>query len=53
MDWTSVVEWNAKRLQRILAMLVAMAGLDATLTSPLWEKVAEAKPRSDEGCWTE
>ena len=36
MDWTSVVEWTAKRLQRILAALVAMAGLDATLTSPLW-----------------
>ena len=35
MDWTSVVEWNAKRLQRILAMLVAMAGLDATPSSPL------------------
>ena len=35
MDWTSVVEWNAKRLKRILAMLVAMAGLDATPASPL------------------
>ena len=36
MDWEAVVEWNAKRLQRILAALAAMAGLDATLTSPLW-----------------
>ena len=35
MDWTSVVEWNAKRLQRILAMLVAMAGLRSTPSSPL------------------
>ena len=35
MDWERVVEWNAKRLQRILAMLVAMAGLDATPSSPL------------------
>ena len=34
MDWQRTVEWNAKRLQRILAMLVAMAGLDATFTSP-------------------
>ena len=35
MDWTSVVEWNAKRLQRILAMLVAMAGLSPMPSSPL------------------
>ena len=35
MDWTSVVEWNAKRLQRILAALVAMAGLSSTPSSPL------------------
>ena len=27
MDWERVVERNAKRLQRILAALVAMAGL--------------------------
>ena len=35
MDWTSVVEWNAKRLQRILAALVAMTGLRSTPSSPL------------------
>ena len=42
MDWTSVVEWNAKRLRRILAMLVAMAGLSAPPTSPLWGGRREA-----------
>ena len=26
MDWQRMVEWNAKRLQRILAALMAMAG---------------------------
>ena len=35
MDWERVVEGNAKRLQRILAMLVAMAGLGPTPSSPL------------------
>ena len=47
MDWERVVEGNAKRLQRILAMLVAMAGLSATLTSPLWGGRREA---SGGGC---
>ena len=42
MDWERVVEGNAKRLQRILAMLVAMAGLSAPPTSPLWGGRREA-----------
>ena len=42
MDWDRVVEGNAKRLRRILATLVAMAGLSATLTSPLWGGRREA-----------
>src|SRR5687768_3877966 len=36
MDWSAAVEKNHWALKRILAMLVAMAGLDASaLTSPL------------------
>lgn len=40
MDWNAVVERNREALKRILAMLVAMAGLGAGTTtaspSPLW-----------------
>ena len=35
MDWDRVVEGNKAALQRILAMLVAMAGLGSTPSSPL------------------
>ena len=35
MDWERVVEGNAKRLQRILAALVAMAGLTISQSPPL------------------
>ena len=35
MDWDRMVEWNAKRLQRILAALVAMAGLAISQSPPL------------------
>jgi hypothetical protein len=36
MDWSAAVEKNREALKRILAMLVAMAGLgDAAFTSPL------------------
>ena len=60
MDWTSVVEWNAKRLQRILAALVAMAGLSAAPSSPLVGEdgsarrgEAEALAGPGEGCCEE
>jgi hypothetical protein len=38
MDWTLAIERNGQALRRILAMLVAMAGLGgaAAFTSPLW-----------------
>ena len=42
MDWDRVVERNTEALKRILAMLVAMAGLDAAFTSPLWGGRREA-----------
>ena len=51
MDWTSVVEWNAKRLQRILAMLVAMAGLDATPSSPLVGEDGSARRGAGLDAW--
>ena len=49
MDWTGVVEKNQGKLRRILAMLVAMAGLDAALPfSPCGRRcLREAK--ADEG----
>ena len=61
MDWTSVVEWNAKRLQRILAMLVAMAGLSPMPSSPLVgegvalgpDAVRDETKATDEGCCEE
>ena len=35
MDWNLAIERNREALKRVLAMLVAMAGLDASaLTSP-------------------
>jgi hypothetical protein len=36
MDWNAAIEKNRQALKRVLAMLVAMAGLGATSTSPLW-----------------
>ena len=44
MDWTSVVEWNAKRLQRILAMLVAMAGLTSSQSHPAACAISQSPP---------
>jgi hypothetical protein len=39
MDWNAAIEKNREALKRVLAMLVAMAGLGgAVFTSPLWEK---------------
>ena len=60
MDWNRVIEGNAKRLQRILAALVAMAGLDATPSSLLVGEdgsarrgEAEALAGPGEGCYEE
>jgi hypothetical protein len=36
MDWNAAIEKNREALKRVLAMLVAIAGLRAALTSPLW-----------------
>ena len=47
MDWNLAIEKNREALKRILAMLVAMAGL-GPLTFPLRERMVrldEAKPR--------
>ena len=44
MDWTSVVEWNAKRLQRILAALVAMAGLTISQSPTAGLATGESPP---------
>ena len=49
MDWNRVVEGNAKRLRRILAALVAMAGLDAAFTSPLWGSEGRARQAARPG----
>ena len=49
MDWTGVVEKNQERLKRILAMLVAMAGLSAASTSPLWGSEGRARPAARPG----
>ena len=43
MDWNAAIEKNREALKRVLAMLVAMARLDASaLTSPLWGGRREA-----------
>jgi len=43
MDWNAAIEKNREALKRVLAMLVALAGLDASaLTSPLWGGRREA-----------
>jgi hypothetical protein len=43
MDWNLAIERNREALKRILAALVAMAGLDdSALTSPLWGGRREA-----------
>jgi hypothetical protein len=48
MDWNLAIEKNREALKRIVAMLVAMAGLEASaLTSPLWGGRREA---SGGGC---
>jgi hypothetical protein len=47
MDWNAAIERNREALKRVLAMLVAMAGI-AGFTSPLRERMVrlgEAKPR--------
>ena len=36
MDWKAVVERNQVALLKVVSALLAMAGLDATFTSPLW-----------------
>jgi hypothetical protein len=58
MDWNLAIERNREALKRILAMLVAMAGL-ASLTSPLAEEdasarrgKAEALAEAGEGCFS-
>ena len=60
MDWQRMVEWNAKRLQRILAALIAMAGLGSTPSSLLVGEdgsarrgEAEALAGPGEGCCEE
>jgi len=48
MDWNAAIEKNREALKRVLAMLVAMAGLGASApTSPLWGGRREA---SGGGC---
>jgi hypothetical protein len=42
MDWNAAIERNGQALKRVLAMLVAMAGLGAGFTSPLWGDRREA-----------
>ena len=44
MDWDRMVEWNAKRLQRILATLVAMAGLPAGESPPAASAISQSPP---------
>ena len=46
MDWNLAIERNSLALKRIVAMLVGMAGLGATPTSPLRGEVA---PQSGAG----